>query len=167
MKQYLRSCTHFILCAITLSVVVACAGLGKDIVDHAFGFDMAYDDQDAVVLDYRYGESKNPVHAQEWAVREGKEISFDGVNGPMSRGDFLYVKWKNKLTGKVYEETVDLRQWLPRDIERHRVHFMIWGAQLYVYLVSPEKRPPDMPEIGPRKYSHRKVFQIYPDQITK
>ena len=79
-------------------------------------------------------------------------------------GDFLYVKWRIKDTGLVYEETVDLRQRLPRNIKDHTVYFDIKGAQLYVYLISPERRPPDMPPNGPHMYDYRKIFTIYPDQ---
>jgi hypothetical protein len=62
------------------------------------------------------------------------------------------------------EETVDLRYRLPRDITDHRVYFIVRGPQLYVYLISPERRPPDMPGNGPRVYSHLKTTTIYPDQ---
>lgn len=80
----------------------------------------------------------------------------------MLRGDFLYVKWRNERTGQVYEDTVDLRQRLPADIAKHRIHFIIKGPQLYVYLISPEPRPPNMPVNGPRMYRNLKSTLIYP-----
>ncbi len=143
--------------------LTACAAVPTGVVDHAFGFDMRYGDQDAEVLDYRYGDSKLPVHAPESAVRQGKSFTIEGVHGPMLRGESLYVKWRNKRTGQVYEDTVDLRQRLPADITNHRIHFMIKGSQLYVYLISPKPRPPDMPPIGPEMYNYRIVTTIYPD----
>jgi hypothetical protein len=88
----------------------------------------------------------------------------NSVSGAMLRGDFLYVKWRNVDTYQVYEDTVDLRSRLPRDIEGQRVYFMIRGSQLYVYLISRESKPPDMPAIGPRMYRDRKVIQVYPDK---
>jgi hypothetical protein len=151
---------------VALTVAFACTACAADpaVVDHAFGFDMRYDDQDAEVLDYRYGKSELPVHAPQAAVAAGKTFTFEGVHGPMLRGDFLYVKWRNRVTGQVHEDTVDLRQRLPADIADHRIHFIIKGPQLYVYLISPEPRPPSMPASGPRMYRHLKSTLIYPDQ---
>jgi hypothetical protein len=136
---------------------------GAQVVDHAFSFDTRYDNQDGVVLDYRYGESKLPVRAPEDSVREGKPLTATNVNGPMLRGDFLYVKWRNKTSGLVYEDKVDLRQRLPSDITDYRIHFEVKGAQLYVYLVSPKTRPADVPPNGPSMYKRRIVTTIYPD----
>lgn len=82
----------------------------------------------------------------------------------MLRGEFLYVKWRLKSTGQVYEDNVDLRQRLPDDIKDHRVHFIIHGAQLYIYLITPERRTKDEPAIGPEMYRYRKTILIYPDQ---
>ena len=134
-----------------------------DVVDHAFSFNTRYDDQDAEVLDYRYGKSRLPVRAPEQAVREGKAFRSTNVNGPMLRGDFLYVKWRSLSTGREYEDTVDLRQRLPDDIANHRIHFIVKGAQLYVYLISPRRRPPDAPADGPRMYRNLESRLIYPD----
>jgi hypothetical protein len=134
------------------------------VVDHAFGFDMRYDDQDAEVLDYRYGNSKLPVQAPESAVLDGKPLVSANGNGPMLRGEFLYVKWRNKGTGQLFEDNVDLRHRLPTDITGYRVQFIIKGPQLYVYLISPQLRPPDFPANGPKMYHYKKTTVIYPDQ---
>jgi hypothetical protein len=104
----------FLLLAATLELV-ACAADSR-IVDHSFGFDMRRDNQDAVVLDYRYGDSKLPVRAPEEAVKRGQAFHFNAVTGPMLRGEYLYVKWRIKSTEQVYEDTVDLRNRLPDDI---------------------------------------------------
>lgn len=82
----------------------------------------------------------------------------------MLRGEFLYVKWRLKSTGQIYEDNVDLRQRLPTDIKDHRIHFAINGTQLYIYLIAPERRAKDMPAIGPEMYRYRKTTMIYPDQ---
>ena len=84
----------------------------------------------------------------------------------MLRGDDLFVKWRDKLSGKVFEKTIDLRTRLPADIYDHKILFVIGGprnSELFVYLVSPERRPPDMPANGLRMYSYRKVTTLYPD----
>ncbi len=150
-----------------LLLLVACtlaACSGSRVVNHSFGFDTRNAIPPVEVLDYRYGDSKLPVRAPEWLVKEGKTFGFDGVSGPMLVGDFLYVKWRVKDTGQIYEDTVDLRHRLPYFIKDHTVYFDIKGPQLYVYLISPELRPPNMPPNGPSMYHYRKVITIYPDQ---
>ena len=154
---------RWLVALIAIVALAACAS-SPAVVDHSFSFDTLKDDQDAEVIDYRYGDSKLPVHAPEWAVKEGKTFTFNSVSGPMLRGDFLYVKWRIKSTSEVYEDNVDLRHRLPADIMGHRVHFIVRGPQLYVYLVTPEKRSPDEAPNGPRMYSYRKAITIYPDR---
>ena len=151
----------FVLLA-TLVAVAACAA-GPEVVDHAFAFDTRKDGQNAVVLDYRYGGS-SIARAPEWAVKEGRAFTFENIRGPMARGDSLYVKWRDGATGRVYENTVDLRHRLPEDIAGHTLYFMIKGAQLNIYLISPAgvRRPSTAPSDGPRMYRSRKIVRIYP-----
>ncbi len=158
-----RGVYPWILGLFALLAVAACA-TGAATVRHSFEFDTRKDGQHAVVLDYRYGPSALPVRAPDWGVAEGRGIAFNAVGGPMARGDFLHVKWRDTETGRVYEDNVDLRRRLPPDITDHVIYFMLRGAQLHVYLVSPEgvMRPPGMPSDGPRRYSQRKVVTLYP-----
>lgn len=166
-SSLIRSPALAVRLLVTLSLtfaLAACAAVPDGVVDHAFGFDMRYDNQDAEVLDYRYGKSKLPVYAPEDAVRAGKTFGWNSVQGPMLRGDFLYVKWRNKVTGQVYEDNVDLRGRLPNDITDKKVYFMIRGAQLFVYLISlREERPSNVSAEGPRIYRSFKTIRIYPD----
>jgi hypothetical protein len=156
---------HAALVLLAALILAACAS-DPNIVNHSFGFDTRKDDQDAVVLDYRYGDSKLPVRAPERTVKEGKTFAFDAVHGPMRKADFLYVKWRNTTTGREYEDTVDLRTRLPADVTDHTVYFMIRGAQLYVYLIAPEKveHSADSATNGPRMYRDRRIITIYPDR---
>ncbi len=151
--------------AIFIGVTLTACAYDSDVVNHSFGFDVRQTDQDADVLDYKYGNSKHYVSAPVERVKEGLTSNVEGLNGPMYRGEILYVKWRSKITGQIYEDTVDLRHRLPKDLVDQKVYFMIKGAQLYVYLISPEDRPSGMPAVGPRMYSSRKVTTIYPDQI--
>ncbi len=147
------------------SIACTLAGCtGQRVVNHSFGFDIRNSNPRVEVLDYRYGDSKLPVRAPEWVVKEGKPMYFDGVTGAMLVGDFLYVKWRLMATGDVYEDTVDLRNRLPANIKDHRVYFDIKGPQLYIYLISPERRPPETPPNGPHMYDYLIVKTIYPDQ---
>ena len=82
----------------------------------------------------------------------------------MLRGDELYVKWRIKSTGSVLEDTVDLRSRLPESIKGCEIYFIVKSAQLFVYLITQERRPPDMPPNGPRHSQHLKTITIYPDQ---
>ncbi len=159
-----RGGARWILGVFSLLAVAACA-TGAATVRHSLEFDTRKDGQHAVVLDYRYGPSSLPVRAPDWVVAEGKGIAFNAVGGPMARGEFLHVKWRDTETGQVHEDNVDLRRRLPPDIANHVVYFMIRGARLHVYLVSPEgvARPPGMSSDGPRRYSQRKVVTLYPD----
>ncbi len=61
------------------------------------------------------------------------------TSGMMPRGEYLYVKWRVKATGEVYEDKVDLTHRLPADMTNYGLHFAIFGSQLYVYLFPPEK----------------------------
>ncbi|WP_342618386.1 hypothetical protein [Rhodoferax sp. GW822-FHT02A01] len=147
------------------SSLTGCAS-ERDLVRYSFGFDLRYDNQHAVILDYWYGKSRADwwIQASEDTVKKGKPIYFEGVTEPMLPGGLLYVKWRDTDTKKVYEDTVDLSPRLPKNIEDHEIYLMIKGSQLYVYLVSPESRPTNMPSNGPHIYRSQIVTTIYPDQ---
>ena len=85
-----------------------------------------------------------------------------GVVGSMRRGDDLYAKWRVKSTGRIYEETANLRDKMPEDIEGHEVYFQIKESRLYVYLVSPKRRPQDKAPNGPTKFHYRDVITLHP-----
>lgn len=141
--------------------LVACSSTGQ-VVDHSFGVDIRKAVPPVQVLDYRYGESKLPVRADDWAIKEGRTFGFDGVTGPMLLGDSLYVKWRLKETGEVFEETVDLRHRLPRDMKDKKVYFDIKGAQLFIYVISPEYLPKGAPRSPIRTYYNHPYTTIYP-----
>ena len=147
-------------------------------VDHAFGFDTRLESPGVEVLDYQYGTSNQTgTRAPDWVVKEGRVSGGTNINGPMLRGEYLRVKWREKQSGEVREETVDLRNRLPGNITDHRIHFVIRGTNLYVYAISPEKVPGlcpadtrDAARTGTpedrifRMYCDLKIIQIYPDQ---
>lgn len=176
---FLRGLAWLIL-GLALVGLSACA-TGPRLTDHAFSFDARRDSPNAEVLNYRYGDSNLPGTRIPLALlREGGASGGTGINGPMPRGDSLYVKWRIKATGVVYEDTVDLKSRLPEDITRHHIYFIIKGPQLYVYLISPEKLNPnpcpsreELRRLGASglpddrvfaKYCNLKISAIYPDQ---
>jgi hypothetical protein len=148
---------------IALGALIACA-TGPGVVNHGFGFNLS-ESPEAEVLAYRYGESGSAASWMPSAGDKNNTPQRTYVYGPMRQGESLYVKWRLKASGHVYEDTVDLRNRLPRDISEHRIYFMIKGPQLYVYLVPPEsqKRPSESPPNGPRIYRDLDVRTIYPD----
>jgi len=160
-RQWLRFSGRGTLIACLFTVLTACA---SGLVFHEFSFDATRESPGAEVLDYRYGDSRQPsARASDYDKEHGSVRQSVGIHGDMLRGDTLYVKWRIKSSGKVYEDTVDLKSLLPRDISKHRIHFTIKDSQLFVYLVTPERRPPDFPAIGPREDRHLKVLVLSSD----
>jgi len=84
----------------------------------------------AELLDCKYGVAN---------VGLGPGRCFRGA-GRMPLPEFLYVKWRDRTTGTVYEERVDLRHRLPspRKMEGSTVYWLIEDNQLYIYLAPDE-----------------------------
>ncbi len=144
-------------------MLFACASLKP--TSSSFGFDQRKDQQDAVVLNYRYGNENSSIRPTDWELEKGSGFYFDSIGGIDFQADSLYVKWRDEITKKEYENTVDLRHRLPNNMNDKKVYFMIRGPQLFVYLIeSLERRSPTSPPIGPSTYSPYKVTQLYPDQ---
>jgi hypothetical protein len=145
---------------LALSVVAGLIACASGIVFHSFSFNAPGESPGIQILDYRYGEAMQPGaraldRSSSSYVRQSHAIA-----GDMLRGDELYVKWRVNATQKVYEDTVNLKPLLPRDIAHHRIHFTIQGQQLFVYLITPERRPADWPIAGPRMYDYLKVLTL-------
>ena len=135
----------------------------KTRVRQAFSFDMS-ESPEIQILDYFYGIPGCPaIYNTPDLKNRGESLQVHNENGPMRRAEKLYVKWRIKNTGKEYEDTVDLRNRLPKDMTGNRVHFSINGSQLFVYLVTPELRPTDVPPNGPKAFKEQKTITIYPD----
>lgn len=155
MTQILPRVIHGVLIVFLFAALTACA---SGLVNHSFGFDVISDSPGITVLDYRYGNSQ--ISATRADTSRGRPRGGASVSGEMLRGDFLYVKWRIESTGQVYEDTVDLKSRLPRDITNHEIYFIVKGSQLFVYLITPERRPPDMEPSGPRKTQYLKTLTI-------
>lgn len=141
----------------------ACSGSG-DYVDHGFEFNAISDSPGIQIIDFKYGDgtahgTQNPPQL----VKEGRSLQRMAVYGHMPRPDSLYVRWRIASEGRTYEDTVDLRNRLPRDLAGSKVYFMIRGAQLEVYFISKEPRRPGDPVVGPSMFHHRKVVRLYPE----
>lgn len=169
---------RWVLLGWVLACLTACAS-GPRMVDHAFSFDARWDSPGIEVLNYRYGSSNMPgTHIAPELLRTGQPSGGMGINGPMPIGDTLYVKWRIKATGEVFEDTVDLKRRLPEDITGHRIYFIVEDTQLYVYLISRDPirgylTPDEVAKANremttPRQkalriYIRHRITQIYPD----
>lgn len=158
---------HSILLRIAIAtivcVVASCSITKPKLVFHSFEFNANWDSPDIEVLDFKYGNSKNPgTHPPDWAIESRQIAQRSATGGYMKVGEFLFVKWKIKKTGEIFKDTVDLRNRLPSSLDDCTVYFVIRGPQLFVYLISPEHAPSGTPSNGLRIYGSRKVKTIYP-----
>ncbi len=161
------STPRFLLIWLIISAVqfgLAACATGGATVNHHFSFDTKWDSSGVEVLDYQYGSSGQfGTHPEKERVALGETFPGNNIYGAMQRGDFLYVKWRIKQTGQIYQDKVDLQPRLPADIKDLRIHFVIKGPQLYVYLIWPfdghQYPPGDL-----NRYVGQKRVQIYPDQ---
>lgn len=157
------------------SSLVACA-VGPRQVWQQFTFSGDFDGWDRTIdlLAYEYGTNdrmtKNSVDKPRGPVwKDGSSIApTTNINGPMPVGEFLYVRWRVKATGQVYEERVDLRERLPADMKDHGLTFVIDGPQLYVYVITPRPKPYyKAPPLNRSWHSkHNVTYEIFPT-LTK
>jgi len=150
---------RWLITALVAVTLAACASTPA-VVSHGFGFDFISDSPDAELLDYRYGTSYYGKSERQSMGRVGQQTA---IFGAIRKGDDLYVKWRLKSTGEVFEETVDLKSRLPADIKGSRIYFLVRGPQLYVYLITDQKRAKDESPNGPSKWSSFRTLTIYPD----
>jgi hypothetical protein len=135
-------------------------------VSQSFSFDV-FDNPEIEILDYFYGTPNCPsLYSNDDQRRgEGHKLVSINLSGPLFLAQKLYVKWRINSTGQVLEDTVDLRQRLPKDMSRQRLHFIVRNTQLYVFVVTPEFRAKDDPQDdGPLLYKSHKILTVYPDQ---
>jgi hypothetical protein len=143
-------------------LAVACAT--GQLIEHGFGFDAIWDSPGIEVLDFRYGRSSNlATMARPPGNTDAKVPQSSSIYGPMLRPDRLYVRWRIRAIEQIVEEEVALDRRLPNGINAQRVHFVIKGSQLCVYLVSKELLPREAPPSPLRLYPRHVVATVYPD----
>lgn len=156
-----------LLAAVLFGVALTACASGPRTYLHTFEFDVRPDRADIQVLDYRYGDVGSPAaRAPRESVAKGSVAQLSGITGWMPRPGSLYVRWRNKESGREFEETVDLSNGLPEDLTDHIVTFAIRDNQLFVYLVTPIRRPEGEVPNGPRKFNSLRVLTLHPDQST-
>lgn len=145
----------------------------EDIVEHGFElntyeFDGKAGNERVEILDFLYGNPngyavRNPEHYRRRG--ECAQIaSSSALNMPRKDLKSLYVKWRDKLTGEVREVSLDLQKKLPKDFgDEHRTFVSFKQGQLYVYVITPERRPADEPPNGPKATAYLKTITLYPE----
>ena len=177
MSSFLKHAIVRWLAGLGLLFALAACATGPRLVSHAFNFDGRNDNwaEQVDLLAYSYGDQyrmvRNSVDAPRSPVFAGLSAlpPGTGVNGPMPVGEFLYVKWRLKATGEVFEQRVDLRERLPRDMTDHELTFVIDGRQLYVYVVTPQVQPPEVRQRTHRTWLSRYnvAYEVYPGQPSR
>ncbi len=184
---------RFVVALLLAVALVACAS-GPKQVFHSFQIDGKYDghpnaegkyegwNKEIDLLEYNYGDESrmlrdklnNPDFPGLHRGMTALPSQLSGVSGSMPIGEFLYVKWRIKATGEVFEDRVDLRERLPKNMTNHTLTFVPDGRQLHVYTVTPFPRKltrtdPSRPWVVAEKPTHLAldsqrywVYEIYP-----
>lgn len=171
-----------LLAAVFLASMAACTA-GPRLVDHSFGFDASGDTPNIEVLDYRYGDSNFPGFRgcpKHYSHCNSVPQSAN-INGQMPLGDDLFVKWRIRSTREIFEDTVNLRSIFPKNMNQQRIRFVISGPQLYIFVISLDRKiePNPCPSQEERHrldhssipldrvfsmYCSKSITQIYPNQ---
>jgi len=152
------------LVILTITMLLSLSGCANRLVNHGFHFNAKWESPNIEILGFRYGKSiYNTALSSEDPYGVNKIPQQHTIIGKMLRGDDLYVKWKVKSTGVIYEDTVNLKKLMPLHITNHDLQFIVKGSQLHVYLISPYKISPNA---CPSKEIRRQLYRTYkPDNI--
>lgn len=167
MKRIGQTFIRWLALAGLLLALTGCAsGQGAKLVNHSFNFNGRNDgwQQSIDLLEYSYGDQYVMVRRK---AAEGDTLGPQaGVSGPMPVGDFLYVRWRLKSSGEQVEQRVDLRDRLPRDMTDHELTFVVEGRQLFVYVVTPERKKAygEPPVLRTWRSNFAKAYEIYPNR---
>jgi hypothetical protein len=184
MNTLLKRLRFFV--ALFFSVALVACASGPQQAFHSFQFDGRSDtnkwDEKIDLLAYSYGDKyamvrnslENPRYGTSLYKGKSSLPAGSHVSGPMPVGDFLYVKWRIKETGEVFEDRVDLRERLPKNMTNHALTFSIDEKQLHVFVASPLPRKltrtdPSRPWVVAEGATHltwlsetRMAYEIYP-----
>lgn len=128
--------------ALCLSALVGCAGVSQTLTNRAFHSLTFRPGTESVGIDlmgYRYGSANEfGLRTPQADMDQGKISAGAAITGQLPVGDDFYAKWRDKTTGLIYEDTVDLRSRLPLSMYKQELHPIIEGSKLYIYLISYE-----------------------------
>lgn len=167
MKTFGQILARWFALAGLLFTLAGCAtGQSAKLVNHSFNFDGSYDGwkQSVDLLEYSYGDQYLMVRRK---AADGDTLGPQAsVSGPMPVGDFLYVRWRLKSSGELVEQRVDLRDRLPKDMTGHELTFVLEGRQLFVFVVTPERKKAygEPPVLKTWHSNFAKTYEIYPNR---
>ncbi len=144
-------------------LLAACAAGGPRVYHLELSFDFFITNRDMEVLDYQFGDSGQlGSQMADFRKQSGKGVGRLGAGIYIPKPEFVYVKWRNKESGKIYEDRASI--FLPDDIDDYEITFFVDGPQLYVYLISPyyDRRPADWPKGPVKSSSFLKQWELYP-----
>jgi hypothetical protein len=185
--------SRFLVALLLAVVLIACAS-GPKQVFHSFQFDGQHDglfakddkyegwNKELDLLEYNYGGQsrmlRDKLNNTDFpGLHQGMDSlpsQLGGVSGYMPLGEFLYVKWRIKSTGEIFEERVDLRDRLPPNMLNHTLTFVPNQGQLHIYVITPFPRKltridPSRPWMVAEKPTHLSsssqrywTYEIYP-----
>lgn len=163
-KRLLRALSIYIAMTMLGIALTSCTSNPK-LANHSFSFDARTDSPDTEILDWRYGDSKiHGTRPEAYMLRAGRVPQQIGTYGEMKVGKDLYVKWRLKSTNEIFEQTVDLQDRLPNNIEGHTIRFIAYQSQLYVYSITPARKIPNPCPSDGRRHLLDKSGQ--PDQVV-
>ena len=100
----------------------------------------------ADILDYAYGDGGGGIglrtsDVDRARVKETGDDALGGMDmsGYFNRREYLYVQWRDKASGRIFEEKVDLLDKIPERPQNYSLYFEIWGKNLWVYFFPPKK----------------------------
>lgn len=116
----------------------AVAGIVSDLkgntVTHGFEFNAHTDSPDIEILNYEYSTRK-PDRDQLLGIGGNRVPQGSHISGGLPRGDSVYMKWRVRSTGEVFEDRVDLRSRIPGSIKEKKFYCVIDRGQLYILLI--------------------------------
>ncbi len=146
MKEKNAFQSKWLICVLFIFLMMGCAMGEQKWANQSFSFNTSTESKDIDILDWQYGEHgyvgnehQSLPRAPKEDVAKGVAIGGGGLSGGMPVGDFLYVKWRVKTTGEIHEDKVDLKNKLPKDMNNHRIHFVVKPMQLYIYIYPPQQ----------------------------
>jgi hypothetical protein len=143
------------------ALVAGCATQQKFSI-YFLQYNSAADAPDQVLLAYRYGPV-NPTHGVSLQGVAGS-LPLRSVNtgGNLPIAEVLYVRWRSSVSGREYEQTVDLRGKLPDNLEGSAIAFVLGEGTVSVYRRLDRFLRSDEPRIGPSGFGPFQGVRVAP-----
>ena len=167
-----------------LAALAACGGISQILSNRAFhslDFRPGTESVDIDLMGYRYGSANQfGLRTPQADLDQEKNSAGAAITGQLPVGHDFYAKWRDKTTGRIYEDTVDLKSRLPLSMHKQEIHPIIEGSKLYIYLISYEAVRPYFTQSEANqidtyaknlrqnvltKFARNKVIQIYPMRL--